>query len=349
MNSAWPAVTPSPPPGQLQAVRDVVDDRVAERSQDREGAHVDDQVVVAEAVAALGDDRPCWLPAAVTFAIAWRMSSGARNCPFFTFTTRPVRAAATSRSVCRDRNAGICSTSATSATGAACAGSWMSVRIGTPAASRTRPSTRTPSSSPGPRNDAPDVRFALSYDALKTKGTPARRVMSRSASAGLDRVRLALDHARPGDEHQRAAADAHAADVDREHPLTLPRTPRPACRVRELVAVARLDEAGEQRVRLQRLRLELGVELHGDVPRVVGSSTISTNLPSSERPTISSPLLGQRLLVEAVELVAVAVPLVDDVAAVERVRPRARLQLARVRPSRIVPPRSSTPSRSRSL
>ena len=42
--------------GQLQAVRDVVDHRVAERAQHRKGAHVHDQVVVAEARAALGDD-----------------------------------------------------------------------------------------------------------------------------------------------------------------------------------------------------------------------------------------------------------------------------------------------------
>src|SRR4051794_34453078 len=33
-----------------------------------------------------------------------------------------------------------------------------------------------------------------------------------------------------------------------------------------LVLVARADEAGEQRMRLERLRLELRVELHGDVP-----------------------------------------------------------------------------------
>ena len=42
---------------ELQAVRDVVDDGVAERPQDRKRAHVDDQVVVAEAEAALGDDH----------------------------------------------------------------------------------------------------------------------------------------------------------------------------------------------------------------------------------------------------------------------------------------------------
>src|ERR1043166_6857443 len=35
-----------------------------------------------------------------------------------------------------------------------------------------------------------------------------------------------------------------------------------------LVRVARLDEAGEQRMRLERLRLELGMELHRDVPRM---------------------------------------------------------------------------------
>ena len=41
---------------QLQAVRDVVDDGIAERAHDRKRAHVDDEVVVAEAEAALGDD-----------------------------------------------------------------------------------------------------------------------------------------------------------------------------------------------------------------------------------------------------------------------------------------------------
>ena len=60
---------------QLQAVRHVVDDRVAERAQDREGAHVDDEVVVAEAEPALGDDHPL-VAGAVTFSIACRMSAG---------------------------------------------------------------------------------------------------------------------------------------------------------------------------------------------------------------------------------------------------------------------------------
>ena len=48
MYSARPAGDAVAGAGQLQAVRDVEDDRVAERAQHREGAHVDDQVVVAE-------------------------------------------------------------------------------------------------------------------------------------------------------------------------------------------------------------------------------------------------------------------------------------------------------------
>ncbi len=46
------------------------------------------------------------------------MSHGARNCPFLTLTGLPVSAAAASRSVCRQRKAGICRTSTHSATAA---------------------------------------------------------------------------------------------------------------------------------------------------------------------------------------------------------------------------------------
>jgi hypothetical protein len=55
------------------------------------------------------------VPAASSLPTTWAMSQGARNCPFFTLTARPVSAAATSRSVCRQRKAGICSTSTASA------------------------------------------------------------------------------------------------------------------------------------------------------------------------------------------------------------------------------------------
>ena len=58
------------------------------------------------------------------------MSQGARNWPFFTLTTRPVFAAAISRSVWRQRKAGICRMSTASAAAAHCAASCTSVSTG---------------------------------------------------------------------------------------------------------------------------------------------------------------------------------------------------------------------------
>src|SRR5262245_10977529 len=74
-------------------------------------------------------------------------------------------------------------TSTTSPAGRACEVSWISVRIGKPVRDLTSASARRPASRPGPRNDDRDVRFALSYDALKIKDTPQRAVISLSAVA----------------------------------------------------------------------------------------------------------------------------------------------------------------------
>ncbi|KAG0903219.1 hypothetical protein G6F32_017319 [Rhizopus arrhizus] len=63
----------------------------------------------------------------------------------------PVLAKATTRSVCRARNAGSCSTSATSATAVACQGSCTSVITGTSNSAFTASKIRMPSSRPGPR------------------------------------------------------------------------------------------------------------------------------------------------------------------------------------------------------
>src|SRR4249920_1803584 len=54
----------------------------------------------------------------------------------------------------------------------------MSVRIGTWKRALISASTRRPSSRPGPRKERPEVRFALSYDALKINGTRVRRAIS---------------------------------------------------------------------------------------------------------------------------------------------------------------------------
>ena len=51
------------------------------------------------------------LPVETIFFTTFAMSSGAMNCPFLTLTTAPVSPAASRRSVCRARNAGIWITS----------------------------------------------------------------------------------------------------------------------------------------------------------------------------------------------------------------------------------------------
>ncbi len=79
------------------------------------------------------------------------MSQGAMNWPFLTLTILPVAAAATTRSVWRHRNAGICSTSATAAAASTWATSWTSVRIGTRWRPRTEARISRPFSMPGPR------------------------------------------------------------------------------------------------------------------------------------------------------------------------------------------------------
>ena len=61
------------------------------------------------------------------------------------------------------------------------------------------------------------MRFALSYDALKMNGTPTRRGDVGERAGEVDGVRLALDDARAGDEHERAAAaDRDVAQRDTE-------------------------------------------------------------------------------------------------------------------------------------
>jgi len=59
----------------------------------------------------------------------------------------------------------------------------MSVRIASPVRAFTSASVRSPDSSPGPRKDCPDVLFALSYEALKMRGTPHR-------AAGAEKIDL---------------------------------------------------------------------------------------------------------------------------------------------------------------
>src|SRR5687768_17809100 len=58
--------------------------------------------------------------------------------------------------------------------------------MGTPMRFLMPERTFKPSAMPGPRNDFNDVRFALSYEALKMKGTPHRAATFASDSAIID-------------------------------------------------------------------------------------------------------------------------------------------------------------------
>ena len=107
--------------GQLHRMRRVEHHRRAGLAHDRQRAHVGDEVVVAEARAALAGHevvlgRPFSRAAARALSITFFMSCGARNWPFLMFTGLPDCATARMKSVWRHRNAGVCSTSTTSAT-----------------------------------------------------------------------------------------------------------------------------------------------------------------------------------------------------------------------------------------
>ncbi len=96
------------------------------------------------------------------------ISWGARNWAFLMLITAPVLAMATTRSVCRERNAGSWMMSQTSATGAAWKGSWTSVMTGTLKVFLISSKIFSPSSIPGPRYELMDERLALSKLALNT-------------------------------------------------------------------------------------------------------------------------------------------------------------------------------------
>src|SRR5438105_126620 len=111
------------------------------------------------------------------------MSEGARNCPFLMLTGLPAEATAWMKSVWRQRKAGVCSTSTIAATVDTSSSVCTSVSTGTPTALRTFARISSPCSMPGPRYDFPELRFALSYDDLKTKGMPSSEVMRLSSPA----------------------------------------------------------------------------------------------------------------------------------------------------------------------
>src|SRR4051812_3620676 len=166
------------------------------------------------------------------------------------------------------------------------------------------------------------------------KGTRAARVISTSASAvSMACASLSMTQGPAISTSGPSPMLTPPASTVRGEATRLPyHGRRGMVPLRALVRVAGVDESGEERVRLERLRLELGMELHRHVPRVLRQLEDLDELPVQRAADDLQPLVGQRLLVEAVELVAVAMALVDHVAAVERVRLRAGAQLAGIGP-----------------
>src|SRR5437773_4354790 len=86
----------------------------------------------------------------------------------------------------------------------------------------------------------------------------------------------------------------------------------------------RLDEIAEKRMRPVRSRAELGMELAGHEPGVVGELDDLDQAAVRREPAEDHPGLAHHLAVLVVELEAVTMPLVDDLFPVRPVRVRTR-------------------------
>src|ERR1035437_9414437 len=190
----------------------------------------------------------------------------------------------------------------------------MSVRIGKPSAfgpSAFNPARmRSPSFKPGPRYAPTDVRLALSKLALKTNSPTAAR-MPRAMRCTCSS--LSITHG-PAISTRRLPKSANSIGtgelVTGEQWLLDGR----------LAPVALLfrgaDEALEQRVRLHGLGFELGMELAAEIPRMVADlADLDVRIVRRLARDLEARRF-QALFVFAIELVAVAMALVDFARAV---------------------------------
>src|SRR5581483_8926389 len=74
-----------------------------------------------------------------------------------------------------------------------------------------------------------------------------------------------------------------------------------------------------------------GMELHGQVPRVPRQLGDLDELAVGGAARNPEPLFNERLLVQAVELVAMTMTLVNEVRAIDLVRERSRREFTRIR------------------
>src|SRR3970040_855501 len=226
----------------------------------------------------------CVLPVASALAVTCFISPGDRNCPFLMLTALPALATFWMKSVCRHRNAGVCSTSTTAVTSSSGVYSCTSVSTGTPSWRLTSLSTLSPSSRPGPRNAVPEVRLALSKLDLKMKGMPSEPVISFSCPATsscncIDSITHGPairknGRSRPMSNPQsfmgRSRSGRGTGQRLREGDDSRVRLAQRPDRGRgfRLVVARGADEADEQRMAIARRGQEFRVRLAGQEPRV---------------------------------------------------------------------------------
>src|SRR5687768_947708 len=240
-------------------------------------------------------------------------------------TARPVAPAAFRRSVWRQRKAGICSTSTTSATTAHCSGRCTSVSTGGPVARLTFSSLRRPSSTPGPRWAPTLDRFALSKLALKMI-PPGMRGARRASSSATRRFSASSSST------QGPAMRNSALSRNRATSVAGPRERRsrlPSLRLRPDRCG---DEPGEQRVRARRTRFELGVELTAEEPRVLRILDDLDELAVRADAGETHPMFGKGVAKAVGDLVTVAMPLADLRNAIHFGRFRSAVQARGIRP-----------------
>src|SRR6185312_12818401 len=221
-------------------------------------------------------------------------------------TGLPREATARMKLVCRQRNAGVCRTSTTAATSASGVSSCTSVSTCTPMLRRTPSRIFRPCSIPSPRKLPREERFALSKDALNTKGMPRRPVISfrRPATCCVSSA-LSMTQGPAMRKNGRSMPISCPTSFMGSRASGLwqqrcPLRPRGA------------DEAGEERVAVARGRGELRMELRRHEPGVAGDLDDFHQAVAREAGEAHA---GLAVAVEevVVELVTVAVALEDGV------------------------------------
>src|SRR5579863_7363431 len=204
------------------------------------------------------------LPVERALSTTFCISQGDRNWPFLMFTGLPCEDTATMKLVCRHRKAGVCRTSTTAATSSSGVSSCTSVSTGTPICSRTLARAFKPPSRPGPRKLEREERFALSNEALKTKGILSAPVISlRRAATSITKASLSMT--------QGPAIKKNGQSCPTSKDVSFMRSCGGAARLQRGAKFARRpDKACEQGMAIARRGGEFRMKLTGHKPGMTG-------------------------------------------------------------------------------